>query len=907
MGDANMSAGAGADLDAWLREGGTVVTSSDRAARALQSGFHRRRRVEGLKVWPSPQITDWNSFILNVWEDQTLDARLVLNAAQEKAIWSEIIQSDQHLLTTLAASVRRLAAMAMEAHDLLCSYAPKYLRDSARSGWDQDTGAFSHWLAEFEQYCRKNHLISPSRLPLELSSILENNSSPRPSLRLSGFDRVLPVQQTLFDAWGRWEQIQSGTQSAQISFHAARDGQSELVACAWWCSQKLQANKDARLLVVTQDLAQRRGEIERAFLRFNPPAASPIFELSLGDSLNRLPLARSALLLLRWLAGSLSENEVDWLFSNSAAASSDESAALQAAMRKIRRLDQQRIEWTLEHLIKELNRDAAATAAWSQRMSAAQLALKGMAQLQSHIEWADKISRLLEIVGWPGSESKTSTEFQVMQRWQRALDTAGSLGFMGRRISWQDFLDELENVAAETLFASESTDAPIQITGPAESSGLTADAIWFLGADEGSWPSIAPMHPFLPAHVQREAAMPHSSHAHDWNFSATITHRMIASAATLHFSFALHKDDVEARPSRLIRQIAGEALPLPESMLPPNHQPSLAAEYIDSSLVPFHAHELRGGAGILSSQSQCPFKAFANARLGAKGWDAAEAGLSAKQRGQILHDVLHSVWSGAPQGIRSHAELMAVRDLSEFIQRHVRKVLKNRTPQSVRDLMPPLYLDLEETRLVRLISEWLTFERSRFEFEVEETETDHLISISGLNMKVRLDRVDHLRDDSKLVIDYKTGTVDPKSWALPRPDDVQLPLYKIFAVTPAQQSLFESVNSPVSGGVVFAEVRTGDTCFAGRVVDARATLKPDLSANGGLVKQKLTAAQEAEWKEYIEQMATDFIHGRAEVNPRDYPKTCERCGLQSICRIQEPENHARFEDQDAIDEGGVDE
>ncbi len=128
---------------------------------------------------------------------------------------------------------------------------------------------------------------------------------------------------------------------------------------------------------------------------------------------------------------------------------------------------------------------------------------------------------------------------------------AGSLGFTGQRVSWRDFLTELENTAEEILYAPESTDAPIQIVGPAESAGLSANAIWFLGADEDSWPAAAPMHPFLPPHVQRETGMPHSSHAHDWEFSEAITHRLIASTPTIHFSFAEQKDDVETRPSRL--------------------------------------------------------------------------------------------------------------------------------------------------------------------------------------------------------------------------------------------------------------------------------------------------------------------------------------------------------------------
>ncbi len=73
----------------------------------------------------------------------------LLNAAQEQPLWSEIIHSEEHL-PTLPASVRRLAAMAIEAHDLLCSYAP-HLRESAPIGWDGDTDAFSEWLAAFDQ------------------------------------------------------------------------------------------------------------------------------------------------------------------------------------------------------------------------------------------------------------------------------------------------------------------------------------------------------------------------------------------------------------------------------------------------------------------------------------------------------------------------------------------------------------------------------------------------------------------------------------------------------------------------------------------------------------------------------------------------------------------------------------
>ena len=96
--------------------------------------------------------------------------------------------------------------------------------------------------------------------------------------------------------------------------------------------------------------------------------------------------------------------------------------------------------------------------------------------------------------------------------------------------------------------------------------------------------------------------------------------------------------------------------------------------------------------------------------------------------------------------------------------------------------MPGRYLELEEQRLARHVVEWLQFEAARVAFEVAETEAGRSVSVGGLAIDLRLDRIDRLNDDSLLVIDYKTGDVTHKSWERPRPDDVQLPLYAGFAL-----------------------------------------------------------------------------------------------------------------------------
>lgn len=877
--NAEMGPKADAEIDAWLCEGGLVVTASERAARAIAADFHRARRAEGLAAWPAPNILDWNSFLRAAWEDRSLDGRLLLNPIQEQALWAGIAGKGQYLATPLEGPRHRLAGLAMEAHELLCTYAPRLLRAAARAAWQQDAAAFSNWLTAFDNACRAENLISSSRLPLELIPLLDADPDARPPLLLAGFDHILPMQRSLFDAWGTWQKVAPGEPTLQTHFHQALDTQAELAACAQWCNRQLAANPQARLLVVTQDVTKRRGEIERSFLQHTGSAAPALFEFSLGVPLSRVILPKASHLLLRWLSSPLAEYELDWLLSTShAAVSPQESSVLQAAMRKLRRLNQQQPHWTLAAFIHQSPQDLL-PAAWVNRMTEAQHHLDDFARRpQSPLDWAALIPHLLEAVGWPGSHPLSSVEFQAARRWQQTIESCGSLGFDGRRVNWREFLSVLSRALDETLFAPESRDAPIQIAGPAESAGLAADAIWFLGADEEAWPAKGATHPMIPLTVQREAAMPHATAQLDWDLAQAITVRLLASAPELHFSFARQREGVEARPSRLIAQLAGPPQLLPQELVAPTIHVPLTVDFEDASRIPFPPGPVQGGSRVLTSQSQCPFKAFATSRLAAQSWELAEAGLTASQRGTLLHAVLHALWKDPPpDGIRSLDELQKLKDRRPFVATHVRRVLHDKIPAELRERLPHRYLELEEMRLIALVTEWLDYEAARLPFTVAETEVKRTVHLAGLTFDLRLDRIDRINDGSLLVIDYKTGDVSPKSWELPRPDNVQLPLYAGYALGKNEKL----------GGLVFAKVRPGKPEFAGRLRDARTTLIAKLSGNTNLVKKPLSDELLLNWKKYIEQLAKDFLTGSAEVTPREYPKTCERCGLQSLCRIQE--------------------
>jgi ATP-dependent helicase/DNAse subunit B len=269
------------------------------------------------------------------------------------------------------------------------------------------------------------------------------------------------------------------------------------------------------------------------------------------------------------------------------------------------------------------------------------------------------------------------------------------------------------------------------------------------------------------------------------------------------------------------------------------------------------------------------------------GWEPAQAGLNAKQRGQLLHAVLHSVWSGPPEGIRTHEELRSQTDLESLVRNHVRRTLSAEMPQSAREGMSRAYRELEEIRLIRLVTEWLEFERTRVEFSVYGTEVNRAVNVGGLNLDLRLDRIDRLNDGSLLVIDYKSGDVKTKAWELPRPDDVQLPLYAEFAIDRKTEQL---------GGLAFGKIRAGKVEFVGRVFEPDSTLFNRLGNKKAIVRDRLTQEHLDDWKNSIKQLAQDFLDGNADVDPREYPKTCERCDLHVLCRVQE--NRAESDDGD---------
>ena len=554
-------------IAAALLAGDTVVTSSARAARALRRLHGEAQRSQGLEAWQSADILDWDSWLNRLWQTQVRSGsenRLLLTNLQEQQIWVQVVRPSIEGRQLI--SVAGVAELAQQAYALLCAYGAL---DFLRGGWpgSSDAEAFRNWAREFEQTCGQDALLSRNRLPLVLREAISGGRAEivTPVL-LTGFDRITPAQQQLIGALNDALKEQ-GREIALADFDEvsppepallvdALNPREEIATCALWVKQQLAAAEGVRIAVVVPGVAGRRAEIERIFRNILAPASVAItdrdmtlpFEFSLGVALARVPMARSALLLLRWMSKPLLQSQISWLLlSGFLYQQTEELAAVAEFDMDLRRQVMRQPEQDLQTFL----RSAYPPEKLRQRLIAARRLLAQHSSL-NFSQWVSVAEDMLEAVHWPGAHTLQSEDFQAQARWAQLLDNMSTLAFDGRRVSYVAFLEVLERQAEHTIFARESLDAPVQIIGPLEAAGLSFDALWFLGADDANWPAVGRPHPFLPRSLHSAHNMPHADSTADWKLAQQVTLRLQRSATRCVFSYATQNDAGACRPSTLV-------------------------------------------------------------------------------------------------------------------------------------------------------------------------------------------------------------------------------------------------------------------------------------------------------------------------------------------------------------------
>ncbi len=875
------------------------MTANNRLAREIGRHYAVWQGERGLEVWERPSILPWSAWQQGLFyelvELGVVDLSL-LSAYQARLLWEDVIRHEAGGGGILrpGAAARTAAAAWRLIHAWCISHGELEAEATAESE------GFLTWANAYLKRCRHRRWFDEARLPDLLSEHFEGGGlSPPERLILAGFDEFTPQQRRLIETLAgvgcevRLLAVGEGEREGSARRVSLNDTEQELEVAVRWAAARLRETPHARIGLIVPGLTERRDALERVLERtFYPrgllPGHAPrsrLYNLSLGRSLSSCPVVGDALLALELAQGELGFSGIGRLLRSSFFLGGEKEWTRRA------RLDARLRDEVGERIIsldtlfrKLLQTNRREVDACPELM----VALRGFRREISRLPkrappgvWAARILSLLHTLGWPEFSGLGSEEYQQVQAFRDQLALLSPLDLIQPSMTLAGALHHLRSLLDEEVFQPESPDAPVQVVGVLEAVGLSFDHAWVLGLTDEQWPPPALPNPLLPVRVQRRHNIAHASAARELEFATLLTGRLFSESSGIIVSHAAREGERELRPSPLIMGLP--SLPLEQLDLLEGRDPcqlgfgSATLEMMVDEVAPpvERGSPLSGGTALLADQASCPFRAFANHRLGARPLEEPVLGLDRRVSGTLVHSVLEQVW----EALMDQSALLAASavELERLVSSAVDQALGVAAPFHP-VTFAPRFTGLERERMIALILEWLELEKGRAPFCVVSLEEQKTVSVGGLELKTKADRIDRLEDGRLLVIDYKTGNPDFKEWFEERMGEPQLPLYT-------------TVGGGEVAGVFLARVRRGKAAFLG--VAEGEGIVPDGKAFADTKPGDGYAGWDAlllSWKQNLEQLGREVLEGRADVNPKDEVKiTCRYCALMPLCRIHERE------------------
>ena len=860
-----------------LQQGETVITATRRLARTLQQEYNSFQQAKGLRAWESPKILTWSDWMADLWQQQLFKSenpQTLLSSWQEQILWERVIRNSPESRELL--QPHSAATSAQEAWLLASQW--RLDMSQVKGLGNEDSRAFVDWANRFRTVCENGGWLEQARVVDVLKRAITQLQLPE-GILLAGFDELTPQQEDFLKASSKAcrsirkleiEMPGTNTRIVRVPFP---DAEQEMEAAARWARALLEHGVPGRIGVLVVGLASRRNRVDRIFRGILEPAAqlpgknqsSRLINLSAGNALSAYPIVKSALAILSLSPGDNEWNEISTLIRSSFLSGADTEHGNRAVLDK-------RLRQNCGNLIKTSNllrfceHTDPACPLLAHNLKKWLKVCGASSAVQTAGEWSRTFSAVLEAFGWPGERPLNSVEFQAMQAWTEQLSTFASTDLTGGAMTRSEAISLVRRIAGNLMFQPETEQASVQILGLLEATGLFFDHLWVAGLHDEAWPGSCNPNPFLPVSLQRQKGIPRCSPERELAFAALITKRLISSGTSVVLSHASRTEDRELAVSPLIAAIPEikpddlnlwDGAPVTEVIQNSRKMESL----VDEMAPPLgETAWQRGGTRVFQYQSGCPFRAFAELRLGAEGLEFPLPGLDPRERGTLVHAVIEEVW----KELKTHAALCASQNLGEIIDHSVERAM-TRLEQSRGGALPKRFAALERERLRQLIADWMEMDKNRPPFEVIKPEEEKYAEVSGIRFKVKIDRVDRLPDGREVIIDYKTGVTSQRSWESARPDEPQLPLYS-------------TIHEKPLAGVLFARVKTGDMRFLG-LVDSDLAIKGCDSVD--------LAAKIVEWGTVLEKIGSDFKAGHAEVDPKATAKQCRYCELACLCRISE--------------------
>ncbi|MEE4278561.1 MAG: PD-(D/E)XK nuclease family protein [Halieaceae bacterium] len=904
-----------------LDDGYAILTPNRRLSRAVRDADQQRRRARGDRAWSATLVMPLAQFWSEQWRravtgGQLAPARL-LGSDEQRLLWEQVIEEDTQAGFSLLNSARA-AALCQQADEqlLLWRIDPASPRWSSWFAAGQDSDSFLRWREAFVSRLAALGALTPERAQGALLAGLSrgdvSSAALPPLLHLhcdeltplhAGLARLAPASVTV-DAGAKEYEKHGSRGETERSLRAFYDTEDELRAAAAWCREQADRNPGGRYAVVLQDMDGQRALFE-TMLREAFDCLTSDYErlpvnFATGFALARAGIVRDALRIL-----ALGGSEVDveavsgLLLSRFVGISAGPARAVERALRRLRELGRERLPTdVVRDCLSPLFTDGSGASPFDAPLL---LQSRGvpLSGRRFASEWLEAFDAMLCAWAWGEGAPLDSLEYQQHEAWCEALDAFVRLDDILGRIGYEQALAQLHRLLDARPFQPQTPDRSLQVLGPLETTGLVFDGLWLTGMDAGTWPARARPNPYLPLALQKSCSMPRADAMIEASNAARRWSQWCASADRIHASYVWQRDDAEQLPSPLLANLVA-LREVKQRVVDSRWHIAAASDTVgEEAMPPLQQNEDDAAltSATLEAQAQCPFQAFARFRLEAQPRPQAVNGISASERGSMLHRALYELYGRFPgrEALRAASESMITGALDEVLESAQGVLLAPR-----RRVLGAAVLELEKQRLRILLRQWLALEAERPQaFIVEAREDERHLLVAGLRLRLRLDRVDRLEDGSLLVIDYKGGRPEGIStWLQDPPSRPQLPIYALAEERAAGIS-YALLRPGALGWSGIAEASCLDgVAAAERYVDEARRSPADSGASQG-ERGAFDTLREF-WRDAVAQLAEAYATGACSVTPLQ--GACRYCARHALCRIGE----LQADDEDGDGDGDGD-
>ncbi len=877
----------------------TVIAVSSQLARWLLYSRNKNLAATGKEAWETPNIGTLESWLKNLW-NSSWPSKYVISKTQSLKLWEAIVEGDLRLSNTNLLQLEELAQSASKAYANIKLYDIPTDSGSFSSSLEAET--FLRWFKEYEEKLENLEAIDPSELCSRVYDGLESGqiTLPPQSLIFSGFFEFDPALKRLIEflpdkgvSINKTGLVEKRTPPSLAKFFESKSIREECQLCAK--DIKKHYKPGVTFGIILCDYSKYKDSLSKELTaELSPRYTFPWldeetpFNFENASSLTREPAIQQALSILSSGQNISLETFTEFLHSPFYTGFTKE----QEFRRKIDR------EF---HREKRLRIDLGRSDAFPSTLPGLKKNLKNWFLFVRDNEprppsvWARVFSQTLRRLGWPNGDREANLRTTLIyEAWTECLDALASLDHILGSQTKQQAYTALKRFAEGKSFQAQRKNKPIQIIDFSNTAGMQFDHVWVLGSNADALPATSSPNPFIPINVQKKLNLPHSSPEWELNLTQNLLSQFQSQSKSINFSYSLWDKDIAVRKSPLINRYSNKiersSFLKPKKIDSQSKAENLLESFEENIEISVSTEEAsskrkgwsRAGYRLIKNQSNCAFKAFAAHRLELDPISVPETDFEESERGILVHNALESVWNELKTSSKLR-DLLENGQLPDLIKNKIDEV-SEKISDSLKNQVQ--FVELEKKRVASLIEKWLRNEDLREHFEIFGLEYAETISIAGLDLNVRVDRIDRLSDGSQFIIDYKTGALNTADWFQERIQEPQLPLYAI-KLKPA--------------GIAYARV----------VKDTKTTNFSYLSKEPSIPRlpnaptsfEKRTGIAEWEhllnyWEACLSSLAADFLSGKTEIDPFRPGITCKSCGYQSLCRIAETNLEAFLQNEE---------